>query len=118
MKNYQATLTINVSAHGRAGADTKIWKELEDTINFEDKGLDLLFERMRIEEVSEGDKPVATYQLCWADVEPTLTERGLTFSGLSAEQKADITHFTQKGMDAYMDGWQDIIDEAVKQALK
>jgi len=118
MNKYQATLTINVEAHGRGGANTKIWRELEDTINFEDKGLDMLFESFKIEEICEEDDNIASYQLCWADVEPTLKERGLVFTDLTADQKADIARFTQNGMDACNDGWEDIIKEAVRQVLK
>ena len=69
-------------------------------------------------EEAERDEPIATINLCWADVEPTLKERGRALKDLTAEQRADIARFTQNGVDAYMDGWQDIIDEAVRQALK
>ena len=116
---YRGILKIVVAAKNRDEAYAKIEQEVEETLNFEDKGMGLLLDQMEVKIISEEDEPIATYQLCWADVEPALTEQGLAFSGLTAEQKADIARLTQKGMDAYMDDWQEmIIDDAVRQALE
>jgi hypothetical protein len=62
------------------------------------------------------DEPIAKYTLCWEDVKVFCDKRGIDFSRLSEDQRSDIEHYAQKGLESQID-WEIVIDCAL-QALK
>ena len=97
--------------------DLWIEQDIEDTLNFEDKGMEMLLDQMEVKMIFEDETPLATYQLSKADVEPELTARGLALTDIRDDQWEDIAHYTQKGLEGFMDGWDIIIENAVYEVL-
>ncbi len=68
------------------------------------------------ESISCTDEPIAKYTLRWDDVKALCEKRGIDFSRLSEDQRSDIEHYAQKGLESQID-WEIIIDCALH-ALK
>jgi hypothetical protein len=62
------------------------------------------------------DEPIAKYTLRWEDVKAFCEKRGIDFSRLSEDQRSDIEHYAQKGLESQID-WE-IVVECALQALK
>lgn len=107
---YEAILKIVVEAKDRDEAYEKLGKELDEMAG-------LLLERMEVKMVFEDEEPLATYQLSRADTEPELKKRGLSYTDVTDDQWEDIAHYTQKGLEGFMDGWDIIITNAVELVL-
>ncbi len=68
------------------------------------------------EKISGNDETIAKYTLGWGDVKALCEKRGIDFSRLSEDQRSDIEHYAQKGLESQVD-WEIVIDCAL-QALK
>ncbi len=68
------------------------------------------------ENKSSTDEPIAKYTLGWEDVKAFCEKRGIDFNRLSEDQRSDIEHYAQKGLESQID-WEIVIDCALH-ALK
>jgi hypothetical protein len=68
------------------------------------------------ENISSTDEPIAKYTLGWESVKALCEKRGIDFGRLSEDQRSDIEHYAQKGLESQID-WEIVIDCAL-QALK
>jgi hypothetical protein len=70
-------------------------------------------ETTTLKDLSSTDEPIAKYTLGWEDVEAFCEKRGIDFSRLSEDQRSDIEHYAQKGLESQID-WEVIIECALQ----